>query len=192
MKLLLLRCPACQRPLKANDHDLILPCPECWTAVHIQENGPALADIQYAARADYKGEMALWRPFWVFNGQVTLHKREVQSKDGYLSNSSADAAQQLWGQPRRLFVPAWELSLSEAQRIGCHLIETQGEYRRVERPSQPQFLPAVLASADAQKLLEFIVTAIEARRADMLRDLKFSIQINQTELWALPTEDHRR
>jgi uncharacterized protein YbaR (Trm112 family) len=186
MKLLLLRCPACQRPLKAQDRDLILLCQECGAAVHIQDNGPALADIQYAVRADYKGEMALWRPFWVFTGQVTLHKREVQSKDGFLSNSSAEAAQQLWGKPRRLFTPAWDLPLSEAQRIGCHLIEAQGEYRQVERPSQPQLLPAALAAADAQKLLEFIVAAIEARRKDMLRDLKFSIQINQTELWALP------
>jgi hypothetical protein len=187
MKLLLLRCPGCQRPLKANDHDLILLCPNCFTAVHIQDNGLVPVEIQYARPADNQGEAAEWRPFWVFTGQVKLKKREVQAKDGFFGNSSAAAAEQLWGQTRRLYVPAWELSLRQVQEIGRQLIETQPEYVMVERPSQPRLLPAVLSADDAQKMLEFIVTAIEANRPDMLRNLKFSIKIETTALWALPT-----
>ena len=187
MKLLLLRCPDCQRPLKANDHDLILLCAHCFTAVQIQDNGLIAVDVQYARPANNQSEPAAWRPFWVFTGQVTLKKREVQAKDGFFSNSSATAAQELWGQPRRLYVPAWELPLRQVQEIGRQLIEAQPEYVMVARPSAPPLLPAVLSAADAQKMLEFIVTAIEANRPDMLRDLKFSITIETTALWALPS-----
>ena len=186
MKLLLLRCPNCQRPLKANDHDLILLCPACFTAVHIQDNGLVPVEIQYARPANSQGEAAGWRPFWVFTGQVKLNKREVQTKDGYFGNSSAAAAEQLWGQTRRLYVPAWEAPLRQVQEIGCRLIEAQPDYVTVARPSQPRLLPAVLSAEDAQKMLEFIVTAIEARRPDMLRDLKFNIKIESVALWALP------
>jgi hypothetical protein len=186
MKLLLLRCPACQRPLKANDHDLVLLCPACFAAVAIQDDGLSLTKIQFAQSRSSPAEPVEWRPYWIFNGQVTLHSREVQSKDGFFSNNSAAEAEKLWGQTRRLYVPAWELSLAAVQEIGCRLIMAQPDYVPVAQPAAPNLLPAILSAADGQKMLEFIVTAIEARRPDMLRSLQFSIQINDVALWALP------
>ena len=186
MKLLLLRCPTCQRPLKANDHDLVLLCPACFAVVAIQDDGLSLAKIQFAQPSNSPAEPVEWRPYWIFNGQVTLHKREVQSKDGFFGNNSAAEAEKLWGQPRRLYVPAWELPLATVQEIGCRLIVAQPDYTPVAQPAAPKLPPAVLAAADAQKVLEFIIMAIEARRPDMLRTLQFSIQINDVTLWALP------
>jgi hypothetical protein len=186
MKLLLLRCPACQRPLKANDHDLVLLCPACFAVVAIRDDGLSLTKIQFAQSPDSPAEPAEWRPYWIFNGQVTLHKREVQSKDGFFGNNSAAEAEKLWGEPRRLYVPAWELPLATVQEIGCRLIVAQPNYSPVAQPAAPNLLPAVLSVADAQKMLEFIIMAIEARRPDMLRTLQFSIQINDVALWALP------
>ena len=45
---------------------------------------------------------------------------------------------------------------------------------------------AEMAPADAKKMLEFIVLAIEARRQDWLRELTFHLEVGQPDLWALP------
>jgi hypothetical protein len=56
----------------------------------------------------------------------------------------------------------------------------------VAPPAEVTLASATVAPADAQKLLEFIILAIEARRQDWLKELNFHLDVNEPELWALP------
>ena len=88
--------------------------------------------------------------------------------------------------PRHLYVPAWELSLHTAQDIGSRLAQQQPEFRRIDRPAEAQLMSATVTPADALKLLEFVILAIEARRKDWLKDLAFDLDVGEPAMWALP------
>ncbi len=180
MKLLPLNCPTCQTPLAPADEALILLCDECHTPVHIAEDGLHPVEITYAAPAA-ETQISEWRPFWISTGQVHVLARKTQS-----GGSQDQAAQQLWGQPRRLYVPAWALSMRVAQDIGSRMIQRQPRFQGGDPPTEPRLLSVVLTAEDSLKLLEFIILAIEARRSDWLTDFRFKLDVEPPTLWALP------
>lgn len=181
MKLLALRCPVCETPLTPGEEDIVILCPECRSPLHIGDEGLSRINVQYAVPTARAG-VTQWQPFWIFQGQVKILKRTTQS-----GRSQQNAAQKMWAQPRRFYVPAWNLSLHTAQEIGSRMIELQHIYQTIAQPTNAELTPVVLSAEDAAKLLEFIVLAIEARRSDWLTDFQFTLDLGQPELWALPT-----
>ena len=182
MKLLALRCPNCDRPLTPDNNHIVTLCEQCHTAVHIGDEELTRIAIQCAAPAT-GANVTHWQPFWLFQGQVNILRREVQS-----GNSEKDS-RKLWGQPRTLYVPAWELSLVTAQNIGSAMTQQQPAYRPIPQPAELPLTPVTVTADDALKLLEFIVLAIETRRKDWLKNLEFRLDVEQPELWALPAND---
>jgi hypothetical protein len=181
MKLILLRCPNCSSPLKPGIDDIVYACPNCSSPIHIEAEGPKIIGIQYAIPTKGKDSEKIWVPFWVFEGRVQIKKRETQGR-----RSSTKDSQRLWGSPRRLYVPAWDLSIHTAQEVGSKLTQRQLSMRFIERPAEAQLIPATVSPDDALKLLEFIVLAIEARRKDWLKELVFDLEVGEPELLALP------
>ena len=179
MKLLALTCPQCGQPLAANNDDIVLLCANCHTAVRLDDTGVSRAKLYFAAGRD---DEHTWLPFWVFSGSVRLVERKTQGG----GKSGQEEAEALWGAPRRLYVPAWELTLQTAQNLGANLIQQQPNFSFVAPPAEVTLTSATVAPADAKKLLEFIVLAIEARRKDWLKELNFHLEVNEPELWALP------
>lgn len=185
MKLLPLRCPHCEQPLAPGDNDLIMLCDACHTPVHIGDEGLSQAEITFAAPRP-ETAVTRWQPFWLFEGQVDLLNRDTQGGWG----GQSDDARELWGQPRRFYVPAWEISLREAQEIGCRLVQDQPVYQAVAAPADPKLTPVVIAAEDAAKLIEFIILAVETRRSDWLKKLEFTLALGSPQLWALPATEN--
>lgn len=182
MKLILLRCPNCTEPLKPENDDVVVVCSNCHKAVAIDANGPHIIEVHYAVPGGSGAGTNEWRPYWVFEGIVDIQKRDTQGGD----RSSAKASASLWAVPRRLYVPAWDLSLEMAQDVGSRLIQEQPRLSEIPRPENANLATATVTPDDALKLLEFVVLAIEARRDDWLRELEFQIDAGEPVLWALP------
>ncbi len=181
MKLLLLRCPNCTNPLTPDNDDVVVTCNRCQKAVAIEEDGPRLIDVRYAVKAGYKPDTQAWLPVWVFEGQVTIHLRETQGRSRSVEKEVAD----LWGVTRRLFVPAWDLSLSTAQEVGQRMVLQQPAFQFIDRPAEASLAPATVTREDALRLLEFVVLAIEARRKDWLKNIRFELTAGEPEMWAI-------
>jgi hypothetical protein len=160
----------------------VLACANCRQGVLIDENGPAKIDVRYMALGEVTAEHTEWRLFWVFAGQVRLERRETQGG----GRSGEQEARALWGEPRRLFVPAWELSMRAAQEYGSQLTAQQPALQPATPPEGFHLAPAVLTAADALAVADFIVLAIEARRKDWLKDLAFRLDVGAGQLWATP------
>jgi len=167
MKLILLDCPNCSHPLQPDNDDIVFACPNCHLAVHLGAEGPEITSIRYALRRADKGDKGVWAPFWVFDGKVKIRKRETQGR-----RSNTKDSLKTWEALRRFYVPAWDLNIHTAQDVG-----TKAEVKLV---------PATVSPADALKLLEFIVLAIEARRKDWLKELVFDIDVGEPILIGLP------
>jgi hypothetical protein len=183
MKLLALRCPACNHSLAPENEHVVVSCERCQAAVHISDEGLTQLSVTYAAPRN-EVQATDWLPFWVFEGRVNITRRTTQG-----GGSEQAAATRLWGEPRRLYVPAWELLLNQAQSIGSDMIQRQPSFQPAPQPAEARLTPVTLAPQDALNVLEFIVLAIEARRPDWLKSLDFDLKVDEPALWALPARD---
>lgn len=182
MKLILLRCPNCGEPLNPDNDDVVIACSNCHTTVAIAVNGPQKMTVRYAVHGNKPVSGQRWFPFWVFEGRANILRRETQGG----SRSGRKESEKLWRSSRRLYVPAWDLDLHNAQEIGSQLIQKQPDIQFVEHPENAQLISATVTPKDARKILEFVILAIEARRRDWLKDLEFDLEINDPELWGMP------
>ena len=181
MKLILLNCPNCSQALKPDNDDIVFACPNCQRPIQIGANGPEIISMRYAIPSSGNDDRAIWVPFWLFNGQVNIRKRETQGR-----GSSNKDSQKTWEVLHRFFVPAWDLSVHTAQNVGTKLTLRQPEMQIIGQPAEVQLVPAIVSAEDALMLLEFIVLAIEARRKDWLKNLIFDLDVGEPELMALP------
>ena len=177
MKLIVLRCPNCGQELTPGDDDLIVLCVSCGTAIEFTEEGLSPIEIKYAASNTSSAE---WRPWWVFTGQVQLSRRETQG-----GGNQRDEALRFWSQVKRLYVPAWELSLQAVREAGLAQLERQPQLQAIPRPTGARLTPVVVSAADARQLLDYLVVTTEAQRKDWLKDLQFSVEVGLPELWAV-------
>jgi len=188
MKLLLLRCPICQEPLKPADRDVVLPCTKCYEAIHLDDElGISTATVHYAAASE-PSKVTDWLPIWVTNGRVNITTRNTQGSN----RNALQASQAMWAHPRRLYAPAWELPIPQARKLGSQLIQQQAMWIAGERPSETLFTAANVTAVDAQKLIDLIILTIEAERKDWLKDLAFTVEASQPELWIVPAANGRR
>lgn len=184
MKLLALRCPECNHPLSPENDHIVAACEFCHTAVHIGDEGTSSVQVRYV-RPRREAQVTHWLPFWVFYGRVHVDRRQVARDRRPRRGETA----RLWEEPLHLYVPAWEVSLGTAQDIGGEMIQNQPAYQTVPRPAEVRLRPVTLTTDDALKVLELIILAIEARRADWLVGLEFHLDVNEAALWALPADD---
>lgn len=181
MKLLALRCPTCAQPLKPQNREVVvLCCAGCGTAVSITDAGITTTTLQFAAPAVEKFDS--WLPLWLFNGRVNIITRQTQGRN----KQAEQDAQQLWGYPRTLYVPAWDLPTAAVCQLGGDMVQRQPQFQPIAPPTQANVLEAVLAPEDALKLLEFVVFNVEAGRKDWLKELRFTIEAGAPQLWAIP------
>ncbi|WP_420629265.1 hypothetical protein [Candidatus Leptofilum sp.] len=181
MKLLALRCPICAQPLKPQNPDVVvLGCANCGTAVSLNESGLDTISLQFATPAVEKFDS--WLPLWVFNGRVTITNRQTQGRN----KEAQQHSEQLWGYPRRLYVPSWDLPTETACQLGGDLVQRQPTFQRTDPPDKFSLVEAVVTPEDALKLLEFVVLSVEAARKDWLKELHFTIEAAKPQLWAIP------
>lgn len=180
MKLILLRCPNCARPLEPDNDDVVFMCTNCFTPVSIDQRGVKAANVRFALPTKADERTPSWLPFWVYHGRVEILSRETQGR----SDSKASAMQ--WANPLWMYVPAWQISMQVAQEVGSRLIQRQPATKFIERPEGAYMESAVVSPEDAYRLLEFVILATEARRKDWLKSLDFRIEAGEPELWAMP------
>lgn len=171
--------------------DRALACPQCHAHMTLDnESGLNLIDVSYATPSSGQRNIKSWEPIWVFYGSVDMSGRIARKAN----RKSAHGAEQLWEQPRNLFVPAGNISEDQLREEGMRLIESQPELIPLETESPPDahpFAVAILSAQDAHELLDFLVLGLEAKRSDILKKIKFSIDVHPPTLWAAPFDGRR-
>jgi ribosomal protein S27AE len=168
-------CPKCQNAIPAGVQETAWVCGQCGQGMLLSDvKGVIPFPIHFAAGLP-AGKAG--RPFWVVNGRASLQRST------YRGNQAAEMVS-FWKEPRRFFVPAYELPLDQIIEIGAALLQSA--------PPQPQegspapFLPVVVTREDIHALAEFIVMGVEASRKDNLKELKIELDLEDPQLWVLP------
>ena len=191
MKLLRMLCPRCNQRLAPNHMDRVLACPNCHAHMTLDnQSGLALIDVSYATPSSGRPNIKSWEPIWVFHGRVDMSGRIARKAN----RKSAHGAKQLWEQPRNLFVPAGNISEDQLREEGMRLIESQPDLIPLETERPPDdhlFAAAILSATDAQELIDFLILGLEAKRSDILKTIKFSVDVDPPTLWAVPFDGRR-
>jgi hypothetical protein len=181
MKLVPLQCPVCNQSLPAGNDDLVVACGNCRNAILLDEQGLRPLPVTFAQPRPGTTPTA-WVPVWLFQGQVTLHRRETQG------GNAEKEARSFWSQPRYFYIPAWDITLQGLQQISLPMLRAQPRFSPLPAgaiPSTP-FQPVTVSAEDAQKLTEFLVLELEVDRQDWLKSISFDISLGQPALWILP------
>lgn len=181
MKLLLLRCPQCNHALAPAQDAQVVQCPNCRSAVAINEGGLSLLAVLYAVAS--REDPPYWLPFWVYRGQVTIQERQTQG-----GRSAEKDAQAFWAGPRQVLIPAWDADLLQARDMISDLIHQQPTLKVLTNPEGLSFEPAVITREDGRKLLELVIVTIEAERKDYMELLSYDLRLDSEVLWLLPAE----
>ena len=91
-----------------------------------------------------------------------------------------------WGQPRRIYIPAWACELADARDLITDLLAKQPSLSAITPPEDATFLPAAITTEDGRKLLELVIVTLEAQRKDWMESLKYDLRLDSEALWLLP------
>jgi hypothetical protein len=171
-----LKCVRCETPVPAQPDQVAWVCAQCGQGLLLdEEHGLAPLEVHFAAGNASEGR---GNPYWMTEAVVTL-QRETYS----MSSKRVEEARRFWSQPRRFSVPAFTCPLDTIISLGTGLLRRPPELQ----PGQPlPFAPVTLHPQDVAALVDFIVVAIEAERADKVKQIHFSAHLSPPSLWILP------
>jgi hypothetical protein len=92
-------------------------------------------------------------------------------------------AERFWSQPRRFFVPAFECPLETQLSLGNQMLLQPPD---LQEGPPVAFDAVTVGREDVKALAEFIAMTIEAGRDDKLKEVRFTLDLAEPELWILP------
>lgn len=175
VQLLPLVCFKCQTAIPAGVDEVAWVCPTCGQGLLLSaEQGTCPLDVHFAAGIQ-PGTPG--RPFWVGRGLVETRRRTFGGSD------QSGQAEVFWHGGRNFYVPAFTCPLEQLIEIGTQLVIKQPA---LQQGAPAAFVPVTTRPEDVRPYAEFIVMAIEAGRPDRLKDLQFTIQLDEPVLWVVP------
>jgi hypothetical protein len=170
-----MKCVRCGTLVQAQEEEVAWLCAQCGQGLLLTPEGLAPLTVHWAAVRGEPGAYR-WLPFWALPGTVRFGRREA-----FNSRREPDP---IWREPKRFYVPAYPLSLEDMQRWGAHLTRWQAQMQT--GPAAGPVANCTLFPDDARQAAEFIVLTIEAEQKDKLREVTFSLELGEPELWMLP------
>jgi len=167
-------CLKCGTTIPAGPEEVAWVCAQCGQGQALaDETGLEPLKVHCLPGIPPEGQ---GKPFWTVDGKVSLER------DTYSGDKEREA-QQFWSQMRRFFIPAFSIGLDAGLELANRLLLKPPI---LEDGPAVAFEPVVVAQQDVRPLIEFLVISIEAARSDMLKELRFSVQLTLPELWVLP------
>jgi hypothetical protein len=175
IELIPLQCVKCQNPLEAKPDEVFWVCSTCGQGQLLSdEHGLVAQPVHYAAGIAPNTQ---GKPVWMVTGQVSASRQTYRGDD-------SRAMQQFWQQPRPFVLPAYTLPLDQLVDTCQRMLRQPPSFQEVTARSL--FFPVTVHAEDLQALAEYAVLALEAERGDMLKQLDFTVQLGQPELWIVP------
>jgi hypothetical protein len=167
-------CPQCATPVPARLEERAWVCGQCGMGLVLDESkGLAPLTVHYSTQVVRGGT---GKPFWTAIGNMRLQR------ETFAGDKDRDA-ERFWSQPRRFFVPAFECPLETQLSLGNQMLLQTPDLQ--EGPAVA-FEMVTIGIEDVKALAEFIAMTIEAGRDDKLKEVRFTLDLAEPELWILP------
>jgi len=178
VKLIPLTCTRCDSPVAAEKDEVVWVCETCGQGLQLDDEvGLAPLEIHFATLDANTRSEGL--PYWVAKGRVSVERREVYP-GSELAKTNWNA---FWNDEHTFVIPAYTCKLEDAVRLGNRYLE---DPPALQDGPPFQFQKITVDKNDAKSLAEFIVITREAERADNLKDVDFTLELEEMTLWIIP------
>lgn len=177
VELIPLVCVRCGTPVPAEKDEVAWVCAQCGQGLTLDESvGLDRLEVNFSSQIPPD---ATGKPYWVCDGRVKITRRETYGSSG----KGLLQAGEFWGKGRRFFVPAYNAPLEALLADATNLLLGPPDLS----PGPPAaFEPVTRLIEDVRPAAEFIIVAIEAGRADKLKEIDFEVELSYPVLWVLP------
>jgi len=175
VELVPLNCIRCGSSIPAEVDEVAWVCHQCEKGQQLGEDGLVPLKIHYSLgiAPTQKG-----KPFWVCEGRVTIDRKTY----GTFGKKTKDVLR-FWEQPRKFVIPAFAYPVNEFSRNGVKWLQKPPA---MEPGLIAEFEPVTVAAEDVRAWAEFLVVALEAERKDKVKNVNFSLQLSNPQLWIFP------
>lgn len=174
VELVPLNCIRCRTPIPADFDEVAWVCQQCEQGQQLGDSGLLPLEVHYSQEI---APNQTGKPFWICEGRVTLQR------DTYGRGKSNKDAQQFWSQTHKFIIPAFPYPLEKFTTEGVRWLVNPPEMRP---GPMARFEPVTVAVEDVQVWAEFLVVALEAERKDKVKEIAFTLELDEPLLWVLP------
>lgn len=196
-ELVVLDCPQCGAPLAAEEEDLVYYCTACHSGFRVPEAGEEggegaakrLVPVEVSFLATPAQPADLHLPFWLLPAQVEIVERKGSGDlfRGLLRFFMGSDEETAAGEGT-FAIPAFRASL---QRVVALAQRYTFERPATGELSRERLLGGTCTVADARKLAEYVLIASEARKPDMLEELRYRISFGPARLLGVPFKQQK-
>ncbi|SRR5713101_903156 len=178
LRLIPLRCAACQGRLSAPTGAAVLVCAECGAGFEVMPDGSLVPVSVSFAR--YAKQSERFYPFWTFEARLRLTARE--------SNHPPSASGGLGARFRergslRLYCAAFPGDIEGNGKWSLHLTGEQPELTPVPPPKDLE--PIAFSQAEARLLASDLFVTSELQLPDTVRTLEFQLELADPRIVAM-------
>ncbi len=185
MKVIQVKCPHCNNPIKMKQKDLLFYCDSCKT-IHVRDGGINVIDYEIGdfGRNAPQGDR-IYVPFWRLYCSFTIKNMKVEGGGLFkLSNWVKGGAGT--GGDIFIFVPASDFDPATFKRLAIMLTTLPPRYNsRTDFNNVPR-LPTTMSREEAAQMAHFVVITMEAEKPGTLQDLDYTLNVNDARAVYLP------
>jgi endogenous inhibitor of DNA gyrase (YacG/DUF329 family) len=183
MRVVQVKCPACNTPIYSKERDRLFYCDKCNT-LHVRNGGAERVEYEVAEfNASAQGDK-VYMPFWRMYSSFTIHSKSVEG--GQLSRLA------LWlkggGNSGSLFIylPATDMDPNSLKYWSTTLTANPPRYATRLNFGGVRRLSASMTMEEAKSLADFVVVTMEAEKPGVLQKLDYSLTVNDAKVVYLP------
>lgn len=184
MKVVQVKCPACNQGIIMKEKDTLFFCDKCNT-MHIREGGiPEKIDYEIAEfNQSAKGEK-VYMPFWRLYTTFIVRSKNVEGgtifKMSQWLKGGSDSGNMF------IYIPAPDLDAATFRKFSTMFTGSAPRYPTRLNFGGVRRMPAVLPKKMASQLADFVVVTMEAEQPGVLQQLDYSLTVNDSKLVYLP------
>ncbi len=184
MRVVQVKCPACNSPIISKQKDRFFHCDKCHV-LHVRDGGTRTVDYEIAefSTSAPQGER-VYVPFWRLYCSFVIRSRSVHGAPVFRLASwikGADDSGNLF-----IYVPAADFDPMAFKRIAMDFTVKSPNYRTRLNFGGVRRMPAVMPSEEASELADFVVVTMEAEKPGVLQRLDYSLTVNGSKVVYLP------
>jgi len=184
MKVVQVKCPACNTPVQSKVKDRLFFCNQCGT-MHVRDGGVNRVDFEIAEFSPSAPQAErVYVPFWRMYCSFVIRSKSVEG--GYMFRLSS------WlrgdGDSGSLFVyvPATDVDTAAFKHYSSMFTASPPRYATRLNFGAVRRLPASLTKEEAEEMADFVVVTMEAEKPGVLQRLDYSLKVDDSKVVYLP------
>ncbi len=183
MKVVQVKCPACNSPIYSKQRDRMFYCDKC-NVMHIRDGGVDKIDFEIAEFGSAPQGESVYVPFWRLYCSFVIRSKSVEG--GHVFRLVNWMRGENGSGTLFIYVPAADFDPGTFKRLAIEYTMSSPKYNTRLNFGSVRRMPTSMSREEATELADFIVVTMEAEKPGVLQRLDYTLTVNGTKMVYLP------